>query len=73
MGVTILLRDYVKLVLEVREPFDLEKFRSLTEDNAEEYLDFHGKVLGSGIGRTVYDVGRGWVSLRVTREIHDLA
>jgi len=61
MGVSNLLRDYVNLLVEARQPFDLKVFRGLTEDDAVEYLDFHAKVLGSGAGRTVYDVGRGWV------------
>lgn len=59
-----LLRRYVREVIkEARaKPFDMGHFKSLkTEDEAQEYLDFHAKVIGAGMGRTAFDVGNGLV------------
>lgn len=59
-----LLREYVREVIrEARvKPFDMAHFKSLkTEDEAQEYLDFHAKVIGAGMGRTAFDVGGGVV------------
>jgi hypothetical protein len=61
MGVK-LLREYVRQVLlEKKQPFDMVTFRKLSGEAAEEYLDFHAKTVGAGVGRTAYDVGDGSV------------
>lgn len=44
------------------KPFDMDRFRSLKSFNdMNEYLDFHTKTLGSGMSRTVFDIGNGLV------------
>lgn len=56
-----LLRQYVREVIrEARvKAFSMDEFKASTDP--EEYLDFHAKVLGAGVGRTVYDLGDGTV------------
>ena len=49
------------VLLEKKQPFDMEEFRALKGDDAWEYLDFRCKVLGSGVGREVFDTGLGYV------------
>ncbi len=55
-----LLRQYVREALTEAptRSFDMKHFRSLKSmKDAQEYLDLHAKVIGSGMGRTAFDVG----------------
>lgn len=57
-----LLQEYVNLVIsETKKPFDMEEFRALKGYVAWEYVDFRCKMLGSGIGREVFDTKLGYV------------
>lgn len=65
------LRSFIREVIEEArkpKPFDMDHFRSLKKfDDMNEYLDFHARVIGSGIDRTVYDVG----SDQVIKMVHN--
>jgi len=50
-----LLREYVREVVESTTTFSLEEFK--TSPDPEGYLASHATELGSGVGRTVYDIG----------------
>jgi hypothetical protein len=63
MAVKLLCRYIRKVIREARgKPFDMAHFKALkTEDDAQEYLDFHAKVIGAGMSWIAFDVGGGLV------------
>lgn len=55
-----LLYEYVGLLLEGKT-FDMEEFRNLRVEDAWEYIDLRCKMIGTGVGRDVFDTGLGYV------------
>lgn len=53
-----LLRQYIR---ETLEGFTLEKLSKLSPEKAMSFIAKQGKLVGSGVGRDVYDVGDGIV------------